>query len=76
LQDTGWAKLGSKLEGCVAELKEWRKKSKNNVQKGISKLYRRLLELQSRKDISDLSKIKKKLKTELHILLDNEELRW
>jgi hypothetical protein len=75
LHDIGWAQLKSKLAGCVDGLKEWQKQAQNNVQEEIAKLHRKLLTLQAREDISDQSEIKN-TKTELHVLLDKEEMWW
>jgi hypothetical protein len=56
---TSWERLGSKLEGCVTALKDWRRASRNSVQGSISKLQRRLLQLQTREDRSATSEVKK-----------------
>jgi hypothetical protein len=72
---TRWEQLGSKIEGCITALKKWRRTTKNNLQVSISKLQRRLLQLQSREDRTANLEVKK-IQTDLQGLLDEEEVWW
>jgi hypothetical protein len=73
--DLGWARLGAKLKECITSLKMWCRNSRKDGQQEFLKLNRRLLSLQEREDTAVIPEIKK-IKTQLHVLLDNEELWW
>jgi ribonuclease HI len=72
---TDWESFSSKLAVCVENVLTWRKEINSTTQGAIEKMQRRLLLLQTREDDSAENEIKK-LKFDLHGLLDKEELWW